>query len=482
MQQLSPPDLTALSDGELLARFCESNEEEAFRAIVARHKTMVSSVCTSVLRNHADAEDSFQAAFFILARKAKSLQDKECIGGWLHRVALRCALTTVRRKTRRQEVSQTAECESQQTALERVATKAMQAALHEALDALPEKYRLPLILCYIEGMSCQEAARRMKLSETAIYKRLERGRQRLRSRLKALGVGGYSLLLVSSGTATALAGHVSAAKVNSTVFVAMQAKLAWAKGALATAGNQASLTLAQGVMKTMMMTTLLKSACSMIVGLSVGFVSMSTVALAQESSENEGNRIAIELAASDQAALDQQDAEVAANQDAKKIRVEKNRLVLTWTITNQVMPVQTVIKPAVVKTQTLTRQLNPIRVISQPKVVTASTVTRTLNPLQVVVQPKVVKAVTITNQIKPLRVVTRPQVVKSLTVTRNLNPLQVQLQPRFVEGVTVTMHPLNARVSLSPKDDVSARLESLESEVKRLSAQINQLIESLQDR
>ncbi len=295
MQQMSAAEIETLSDRELLARFCDHNDEDGFRTIVERHKTLVSSVCTSVLRNHADAEDSFQAVFFILARKAKSLGGRECVGGWLHRVAFRCAVTTLRRRKRQQEVDAKQEALKQENELDLVSTRATYAALHEALDALPERYRLALILCYIEGNSCKAAAQRMKTSESAVYKRLERGRQMLRRRLAGLGLSVSPLLLINSAATPAVASAVSTATISSTIFVAMQAKLAWAKGALASVGNQASLTLAQGVMRTMMMTTLMKSACSVLTGLCIGMVSMSAMAATHPPAEKSDGRIVVTL-------------------------------------------------------------------------------------------------------------------------------------------------------------------------------------------
>ena len=97
-------DSSIQSDADLLARFCNSGDEASFRALVERYSTMVSSVCSAVLRNRADVEDAFQATFFVLARKAAKITQRENIGAWLHRVALRCALTLRRRTVNRTTV------------------------------------------------------------------------------------------------------------------------------------------------------------------------------------------------------------------------------------------------------------------------------------------------------------------------------------------------------------------------------------------
>lgn len=78
--------LTGLSDGQLLDRFRETGDEMAFTALVARHGPMVLEVCGAVLRNPADAEDAFQAAFLVLARRAgeKLVSDHFSGRNWCH--------------------------------------------------------------------------------------------------------------------------------------------------------------------------------------------------------------------------------------------------------------------------------------------------------------------------------------------------------------------------------------------------------------
>ncbi|MDA7979664.1 MAG: sigma-70 family RNA polymerase sigma factor [Pirellulales bacterium] len=285
--EAEPPDVSVadLSDAALLTDFCETGNEAGFRAIVQRHARMVSSVCTAVLGNRADAEDAFQATFFVLARKASGISKKESLVAWLHRVALRSALAARKRIARRKTTELPPEDALPQGSLEKVSTRATILALHEQLDRLPEKYRTPLIVCYLQGEERAAAAKRLKISEAALHKRVQRGRTMLRRRLGVLGIAGITVAslsqAVSAGTTLP-----SASVLNSTVLVAAQVRIAWANGLLATSGQQASLTLAQGVLKTMFMTTFVKSTMTMILGASVGLVAISAMAIAQEPNSN----------------------------------------------------------------------------------------------------------------------------------------------------------------------------------------------------
>ncbi len=261
---MAPEKLTAFTDAQLLARFCTSGEDAVFRAIVNRYKSMVFSVCTSVLANHADAEDAFQATFFVLARKASSVRNRESIAAWLHRVALRCALENLRRKKQRNSHEQPLNDKESDNAaspeeLAGVSSRALVVTVHEELDKLPEKYRLPLVLCYLEGASPKEGARCLGMQESAFYKRLERARKMLRTRLMASAVFTVSL---GALLRTAMAHSnvtIASQQINTTVSIAAHVKTAWAAEAAVGAGNHASLALAKGVLQTMTISTAVRS-------------------------------------------------------------------------------------------------------------------------------------------------------------------------------------------------------------------------------
>ncbi len=139
---------------------------------------MVMSVCERALVLRHDAEDAFQTVFLILARKAVKLKKKESVGSWLHGAALRVVLqakksVAVRRKHERR-AAERARANAED------AWQYLRLILDEELECLPEKYRAPLVLCYLEGNSNPEAARRLGLGDSALGMRLARGRELLR--------------------------------------------------------------------------------------------------------------------------------------------------------------------------------------------------------------------------------------------------------------------------------------------------------------
>ncbi len=268
----APP--AVVSDGELLRTFLSSGDEGAFRQLVVRHTPMVYSVCVSVLRNAADAEDAFQAAFFVLARRSRGIQQRNDISAWLHKVALRCALTARRRKQPQSSVPLPPADELPKHELEKISTRASMTLLHEQLDLLPVRYRTPLILYYLQGATREETRARLGLSEAALKSRLERGKRMLRRRLTQAGFAalGLGVLLQS---ATSVSGQVvSPALQQSTIAIALQVKQAWA-AAIQSAGANSAIPVAQGVQRTMMLSSLLKSASVVVVGFGLGLAAMA---------------------------------------------------------------------------------------------------------------------------------------------------------------------------------------------------------------
>jgi RNA polymerase sigma factor (sigma-70 family) len=198
-------DGVAATDGELLARFAAGRDEEAFTALVQRHGPMVLGVCRGILRHRHDAEDAFQAAFLILARKAATIRRHQSLGGWLHEVAYRVALTARARSVRRSPEGRAEEAAAGDPVLD-LTLRDVQRVVHEELRRLPEKLRAPLVLCYLEERTQDEAARQLGCTVAALRGRLYRGRQLLRGRLTRRGLTlGAGLLpaLVSADGATA---------------------------------------------------------------------------------------------------------------------------------------------------------------------------------------------------------------------------------------------------------------------------------------
>jgi RNA polymerase sigma factor (sigma-70 family) len=183
-----------LSDGQLLDWFVHQREEAAFAALVRRHGAMVLSVCRRVLRNSHDAEDAFQATFLVLAEKAAQLRQPELLANWLYGVAYRTALHARQRASRRSEREREAATLFNSNGDSPIESNELRRVLDEELQGLPEKYRAPLVLCYLEGMTNEQAARTLGWPSGSMSYRLARGRELLRERLEAR-MAGFSILL-----------------------------------------------------------------------------------------------------------------------------------------------------------------------------------------------------------------------------------------------------------------------------------------------
>ena len=192
-----------LSDGQLLQRFIagrDGGDQAAFTELVERHGPMVMHVCREVLSNTHDAQDAFQATFLVLARKANSVREVNSLGSWLHGVAYRVALRA-RSSTNRRRIheSKVAAVRAAETQLEKADPESWR-ELHEEVARLPRHYREPVVLCYLEGLSTEEAALRIGCPKGTVFSRLSRARERLRGRLEGRGLALPAALLTTGLT------------------------------------------------------------------------------------------------------------------------------------------------------------------------------------------------------------------------------------------------------------------------------------------
>jgi RNA polymerase sigma factor (sigma-70 family) len=208
-------------DHDLLGRFLHGRDEAAFAALVRRHGPMVLGVCRRVLKHAHDAEDACQATFLVLARRAACIRQRQAVGSWLHGVAYRVArklqATVARRAAREGALG---EPEQADTTAE-VTWREVRLVLDEELARLPEKYRAPLVLCYLEGMTQDEAARQLGWAHGVLRGRLDRGRDRLRARLARRGLSLSAALLGAALAETGAPAAVRAALVVATVRAAL---------------------------------------------------------------------------------------------------------------------------------------------------------------------------------------------------------------------------------------------------------------------
>jgi RNA polymerase sigma factor (sigma-70 family) len=182
-----------VSDAELLRRFASSNDAAAFELILRRHADAVWAACRQILRREADAEDAFQATFLALIRKAKAIRTP-CAGGWLHRVAVNAALKLRERNARVSPVEPNQLTDVPAPPISEPDVELI-AALHEELARLPERERLPVVLCDLEGLTHADAAQALGWPVGTVSGRLSRARAKLRERIKRHGLPPSATLL-----------------------------------------------------------------------------------------------------------------------------------------------------------------------------------------------------------------------------------------------------------------------------------------------
>jgi RNA polymerase sigma factor (sigma-70 family) len=235
-------------DAELLARFVASRDEAAFAALVQRHGPMVWRVCTRILGNAPDAEDAFQAAFLVLARRAPAVSRPALLGNWLYGVAYRTALKVRVSAARRQA------CARQECAVDGVnpvdeaARRELRRVLDQELSRLPDRYRVPVVLHYLEGHTQAEVAQLLGCPCNTITTRLVRACERLRARLTRRG-----LATTTGGLALALSEEASAAVPPTLLDVTVKAAMLFVAGGSAFAPASA-VAVAEGVIRAMFIT------------------------------------------------------------------------------------------------------------------------------------------------------------------------------------------------------------------------------------
>ncbi len=188
------------SDEQLLHAFTSRRDDSAFAALVRRHGPMVLHVCRRVLGHEQDAEDAFQAAFLVLARRAAGLRKKTRLPSFLHGIAYRTAMKAKQSAARRHKHEGLAPARSPANPADELSWREVQALLDEEISRLPEIYRVVFVLFYLEDLSREETARRLGLKDPTVAKRLAAARKRLSERLARRGV---ELTAVLAATAVA---------------------------------------------------------------------------------------------------------------------------------------------------------------------------------------------------------------------------------------------------------------------------------------
>jgi RNA polymerase sigma factor (sigma-70 family) len=259
------PSSAGAADAQLLERFVSWHDQAAFAALVQRHGPMVFGLCRRLLPNLHDAEDAFQATFLILARKAASIRKRCAVGPWLYGVAYRTALKARARSAHRRERETPLVDLPALEPLSEWAWRELKLVLDEEIQRLPTRYRVSVVLCYLEGLTYTEAARQLGCPPGTVSGRLARARELLRSRLLRRGFTLSAGLLGGQQTAEAAPASVPLALVHSTV----AASASTATGpAVAGAFSARVVALAEGVHKAMLLTRLkIMTAVLLVAGL-----------------------------------------------------------------------------------------------------------------------------------------------------------------------------------------------------------------------
>ena len=182
---------TGLTDQELLERFAtcrDQSGELAFATLVARHGPMVMNVCRRMLRNPADADDAFQATFLVLVRRAGAIRFGTSLGPWLYGVSVRVARRARDQGSRRRVVELDENRPRRSRSSGSPVDRDLRLAVDEALARLPANFRAAIVSCYLEGLTHEEAAVRLRCPVGTIRSRLARGRALLRDRLERSGL------------------------------------------------------------------------------------------------------------------------------------------------------------------------------------------------------------------------------------------------------------------------------------------------------
>jgi RNA polymerase sigma factor (sigma-70 family) len=242
----------ATTDAQLLDRFVGHGDEQAFTALVERHGPLVFSVCRRVLSDAHLAEDAFQATFLVLARKAAGVHRPNALANWLYGVAYKTAARLRTDVARRRKLERQAKPMPQTDPLADATWRELRPVLDEELNRLPEKYRAPLILCYLEGKTHEEAAQHLHWPMGTVGGRLARARDVLRQRLErrglALSAGAVALTLTENAGGAAVPNNL----ITSTV----QTALPFAAGPVAASAAGPAVGLAEGVLKAMFLSRL----------------------------------------------------------------------------------------------------------------------------------------------------------------------------------------------------------------------------------
>jgi RNA polymerase sigma factor (sigma-70 family) len=196
------------ADAQLLGAFVATRDEAAFAALVRRHGPMVLGVCRRVVGDSHLAEDAFQATFLVLARRAATVVPRHLVGPWLYGVAYRTALKARGSALRVRAKEKQVDAMPQPPVSPDDAWADLQPVLDTELARLPDKYRVPVVLCDLGGRPQRQVARDLGIPAATLANRLAAARRLLAKRLTARGVA-----LSAAAVGSALGWHAATSAV-----------------------------------------------------------------------------------------------------------------------------------------------------------------------------------------------------------------------------------------------------------------------------
>jgi RNA polymerase sigma factor (sigma-70 family) len=187
--------LTSLSDAQILDRYLSARDEAAFEALVNLHGPMVLGLCRRMLREPSDIDDAFQATFLVLVRKAPAIRDRGLLANWLYGVAYRIAVRARSEVLKRRSVETGVALLDDRADVASRDVDEIGPVLDQELSRLPEKYRAPIVLCYLKEQTHDQAAAELRWPVGTVRSRLARGRELLKERLTRRGCSPATAML-----------------------------------------------------------------------------------------------------------------------------------------------------------------------------------------------------------------------------------------------------------------------------------------------
>ncbi len=271
-----------LTDAQLIERFTTRRDEAAdlaFRALVERHGPMVLRICRGMLRDAHDADDAFQATFLVLVRRAGSLWVRDSLGPWLHQVAFRtasCARSAAALR-RRHELGLT---ELAARPLQQCEADDLAVVVQEEVARLPERYRAAVVLCLLEGLTPEQAARHLNYPAGTVHSRLARGRERLRGRLTRRGLAAPAGLMTVGWAGNGVSAAVPPALADLTIRAALRLGV----GQVSAGAVPASVAALMGtILRTMLMAKIRVTAALLLV---LGVVAAGAGVIARQQTQD----------------------------------------------------------------------------------------------------------------------------------------------------------------------------------------------------